>query len=188
MGHTPDGDFIDVDLVDGPATAPRVVVFHGLEGFVEYHTLRTRGGCTPRGARGRRGAAPNWRGCSGELNRLPRAYHSGDSAEMDFVLRRLADGQPLFVVGVSLGGNVLCKWLGENGDAAIISAGVSVCAPVDLRACAIALESGFSRVYASWFLRTLKASALARHAKHGAIFVADALIKARTLRARSTTS
>jgi predicted alpha/beta-fold hydrolase len=178
---TPDGDFIDVDLVDGTASAPRVVVFHGLEGSSSSGYARALMDAVR--ARGWRGAAPNWRGCSGELNRLPRAYHSGDSAEMDFVLHRLADDAPLYVVGVSLGGNVLCKWLGERGERALVRGAVSVCAPVDLRACAIALEAGFSRVYAAWFMRTLKKTAMARHAKHGPIFDANALSRAKTLRA-----
>jgi predicted alpha/beta-fold hydrolase len=102
---------------------------------------------------------------------------------MGFVLQRLADDAPLFVVGVSLGGNVLCKYLGEEGERAIVRAAVSVCAPIDLRACALALESGFSRVYAKWFLRTLRRTAMERHARHGAIFDATALARVRTLRA-----
>jgi predicted alpha/beta-fold hydrolase len=179
---TPDGDFLDVDRVDGPADAPLVVMLHGLEGSSSSRYVR--GLMHAVRARGWRGAAPNWRGCSGELNRRARAYHSGDSAEVDFLLRRLRDGAPLFVAGVSLGGNVLGKWLGEQGEAArsIVRACASVCAPVDLHAAANALERGFARVYSAWFLRTLKRNARARLRRHGPILDERRLAEVRTLR------
>jgi predicted alpha/beta-fold hydrolase len=179
---TPDGDFVDIDFVDGPADAPRVVLFHGLEGSSRSRYARALMAAVER--RSWRGAVLNFRGCSGELNRRPRAYHSGDSAEADFVLRRLADGAPLFAVGVSLGGNVLCKWLGESGaDArAIVCAAASVCAPVDLHAAARALEQGFARVYTAWFLRTLKRSISARLQRHGPLVDEARVARARTLR------
>jgi predicted alpha/beta-fold hydrolase len=179
---TPDGDFLDVDFVDGPKHAPRVVLLHGLEGSSASRYARALMAAVR--ARGWRGAVPNWRGCSGELNRKARAYHSGDSAELDFILRRLADGGPLYVAGVSLGGNVLCKWLGERGDSAssLVTAAASICAPLDLAACADALERGFARVYASWFLRTLKVSARARLRRHGPLLDGARLERARTLR------
>jgi predicted alpha/beta-fold hydrolase len=157
-------------------------MLHGLEGSSSSRYVRNlmHAVC----ARGWRGAAPNWRGCSGELNRRPRAYHSGDSAELDFLLPRLFDGAPMFVAGVSLGGNVLGKWLGEQGEAArsIVRAAASVCAPVDLRAAADALERGFARVYSAWFLRTLKRSTRARLRRHGPILDERRLAAARTLR------
>lgn len=112
------------------------------------------------------GVVVHFRGCSGEANRLPRAYHSGDSAEIDWILRRLhaAAHSALFVAGVSLGGNALLKWLGKQGRQAsgIIAAAASVSAPLDLAAANLALSSGFNRVYAQHFLRTLIPAAQAK--------------------------
>mgnify|MGYP003404612918 FL=1 len=104
--ETPDGDFVDVDHVDGPPEAPLLVLFHGLEGSAASHyALSTAHACRKAGWRL---ALPHFRGCSGELNRRPRAYHSGDSDEIDWILRRLHaanGGRPLHAAGVSLGGN-----------------------------------------------------------------------------------
>lgn len=84
---TPDGDFIDVDHLDAPAGAPLLVLFHGLEGSARSHyAISTAHACKRQGWRL---AIPHFRGCSGELNRRPRAYHSGDSDEIDWILRRL---------------------------------------------------------------------------------------------------
>src|SRR5438105_15707192 len=75
-------------------------------------------------------AMPHWRGCSGEPNRKPRAYHSGDSEEVDWILRKFSS--PVHAVGISLGGNALLKWLGERGDAAlsIVRRAAAVSAPI----------------------------------------------------------
>jgi predicted alpha/beta-fold hydrolase len=139
---TPDGDFIDVDFVDGPKSAPRVVLFHGLEGSSQSGYARALMAAVRQ--RGWRGVVPHFRGCSGEINRKPRAYHSGDSAEADWILRRLVEDAPVFAAGVSLGGNVLAKWLGERGGEARahVRRAVSVCAPVDVAACGHALGHG----------------------------------------------
>ncbi len=159
----PDGDFIDLDWVDGPAEAPLVVLFHGLEGdsrsaYALHLMAQVK-------RRGWRGVVPHFRGCSGEPNRLPRAYHSGDSAEIDAILRRLRqDHALLFAAGVSLGGNALLKWLGEQGEAAraVLLAAAGISAPLDLPAAGAALDQGFARVYTARFLRTLKRKALAK--------------------------
>jgi predicted alpha/beta-fold hydrolase len=176
---------VDVDFVDGPPGSPWVHLFHGLEGssqspYARMLMHRVRG-------RGWRGSVMIYRGLSGEMNRLPRAYHSGDSEEVDWVLRRLAlrtGGAPLFAAGVSLGGNALCKWLGERGhDAcAVVARAASVCAPLDLAAAADALEKGLARIYASHFLATLKVSALKRLAAFPGIYDAAAVRRSRTLR------
>ena len=103
---TPDGDFVDIDHVDGLPDRPWVVLFHGLEGSSDSPYARTLMHCVA--SRGWRGTVVNFRGCSGEPNRLARAYHSGDSAEVDWILHRLkplANGAPVFAAGVSLGGN-----------------------------------------------------------------------------------
>ncbi len=187
--NAPDGDFIDVDLVPAGADAPDapwLVVFHGLEGSSDSHYARTLMALACR--LGWNGAVPHFRGCSGEPNRLPRAYHSGDTAEVDWILRRFsarAAGAPVHAVGVSLGGNVLMKWLGERGGEAapLVDSAVSVCAPVDLAAAGTALEHGFARAYALHFLQTLKVKALQKLERQPGLFDAQALRRARTMRA-----
>lgn len=162
--NTPDDDFIDLDWVSGTPGAPCVVLFHGLEGSSRSHYARRLMHAAAR--LGWHGVVVHFRGCSGEPNRRPRAYHSGDSAEIDWILRRLqaVAHSALFVAGVSLGGNALLKWLGEQGRQAsgIIAAAASVSAPLDLAAANVALSSGFNRVYARHFLRTLIPAAKAK--------------------------
>ena len=117
--EAPDGDFVDVDW-SGPADAARLLVlFHGLEGSSASHYARALAAHANR--LGWRCAVPHFRGCSGEPNRLPRAYHSGDSAEIDWVLGRFGERHPAMrrcAAGVSLGGNALLKWLGERDQGA----------------------------------------------------------------------
>jgi predicted alpha/beta-fold hydrolase len=129
----------------------------------------------------------NFRGCSGEPNRLPRAYHSGDSDEIDWILRRVAsaaDGAPLYAAGVSLGGNALLKWLGERRDRAapIVARAAAVSAPLDLMAAGEALGRGFALVYARHFLGTMKGRAGAKLARFPDIFDGERMRRARTLR------
>jgi predicted alpha/beta-fold hydrolase len=177
----PDGDFIDFDHLDGPADRPLVVLFHGLEGSSQshyasafMHELRTRGW---------RGVIPHFRGCSGTPNRLPRAYHSGDADEIDRILGELArnEAAPLFVAGVSLGGNALLKWLAREGAGAgrRVRAAAAVCPPLDLVAAGAALRSGFNRVYTREFLRTLKPKALAKLERFPTLFDRAAMRAAR---------
>ena len=116
---TPDQDFVDVDFIDGPAGSPWVHLYHGLEGSSNSPYARTLMAYVR--ARGWRGSVFHFRGCSGEPNLLPRAYHSGDTDEIDWSLRRvkaLAGAAPLYAAGVSLGGNAFAKWLGERGESA----------------------------------------------------------------------
>ncbi|GGX29920.1 alpha/beta hydrolase [Pigmentiphaga litoralis] len=180
---TPDGDFIDLDwtapgLVPAAAAASgarlpdplpqptdnALVLFHGLEGssrspYAQAMTQYFR-------SRGWTVVVPHFRGCSGEPNRLPRAYHSGDSKEIGFMLdtvrRRLPDAR-WHAVGVSLGGNALLKHLGEAGAAARwLTAAAGISAPVDLMAGGTTLGTGFvnRQVYTQMFLRTLKTKTL----------------------------
>ncbi len=181
----PDGDFIDVDRVAGAPRAPLVVLFHGLEGSSASHYARAFMDAISR--RGWRGAVPHFRGCSGEPNRLARAYHSGDSAEIDWMLRRFraeAGDAALFAAGVSLGGNALLKWAGERaGEAlAVVSAVAAVSAPLDLMAAGEALGRGFNVVYARHFLATLKRKSLAKLSRYPGLYDAAAVTRARTLR------
>jgi hypothetical protein len=182
--ETPDGDFVDVDRVDGPQEAPLLALFHGLEGGTASHYARAM--LAAAHASGWRAALPHFRGCGGELNRLPRAYHSGDSAEIDWMLRRLAGegGPPLYAMGVSLGGNALLKWLGERGGAArtVVRAAAAVSAPLDLTAAGDSLGRGFNLVYTRSFLATLKRKSAAKLARFPGLFDGERVARARTLR------
>lgn len=181
-----DGDFLDADWVDGPDDAPLLVLFHGLEGSSRSHYARTLMQAVRR--RGWRGVVVHFRGCSGEENRLPRAYFAGDSAEIETVMRRLRvqfPDSPLYAVGISLGGNALLKWLGEAGSAAqeIVARAVAVSAPLDMNAAGDALDRGFNRlVYTAHFLATLKPKALAKAARFPGLLDAGAIRKATTFR------
>lgn len=182
---TPDGDFIDLDwLPDGTRDVPLVVLFHGLEGSSRSHYARALMRAVA--LRGWRGVVPHFRGCSGEPNRLSRAYHSGDSEEIDWILHRLkrqAGHAPLLVAGVSLGGNALLKWLGERGSTAsrVVDAAAAICPPLDLSISGHALGRGFNRIYTQHFLNTLKAKALHKLACHPGLFDAQRMRRARTL-------
>ncbi|MFN3789258.1 YheT family hydrolase [Massilia sp.] len=177
-----DGDFIDVDFVDGQPGKPLVVLFHGLEGSSNSHYARSLMAALRE--RGWSGAVPHFRGCSGEANLMPRFYHSGDAAEVDWVLRKLharAPG-PLFAAGVSLGGNALLRWLGESGHGAeIVEAACAVSAPLDLARGGEALSSGLNMLYTRMFLQTLKPKCLAKLERYPGLFDRAALMAARDL-------
>ena len=181
---TPDGDFIDVDHLDGPAEAPLLVLFHGLEGSSRSHyAISTAIACQQIGWRC---VLPHFRGCSGELNQRPRAYHSGDSAEIDWILRRLLaqnDGQRLHAAGISLGGNTLLKWGGEQGSKAsqLVTGLAAICAPLDLAACGHHLAHGFNQIYTRHFLSTLKARSAERLRRFPGLFDAASMRRASNL-------
>jgi predicted alpha/beta-fold hydrolase len=185
---TPDGDFIDVDCLPAPAAqtgpAPLLVLFHGLEGSSAspYALAFARAAH----ARGWAFALPHFRGCSGELNLAPRAYHSGDFEEVGWMLGRLRArcGGPLRAVGISLGGNALLRWAQAAGESAagVACAVAAVCSPIDLAAAGAAIDRGFNRqVYARMFLATMKPKALAKLRQHPGLFDADRVRRARTL-------
>ncbi len=189
---TPDEDFVDVDwLVTGdaagdPASAqkPLIVVFHGLEGSSASHYAEALADAARE--RGWACAIPHFRGCSGELNLAPRAYHSGDFAEIDWILRRFAGQRsgPVMAVGISLGGNALMRWAGEMGaEARQVVAGIaSVCSPLDLAASGWAIGRGFNRqVYTRMFLKTMVPKALLKLEQHPGLFDRDRLLAARDL-------
>ncbi len=151
---TPDGDFIDLDWAgrESNPAGPLIALFHGLEGSSASPYARAIAAQAL--AAGWRCVVPHFRGCSGELNRLPRAYHSGDSAEIDWILRRLA---ARYAVGISLGGNALLKLLGEQGASLQLEKAVAISAPLNLAAAGRALDAGLSReIYTRIFLRSLK--------------------------------
>lgn len=185
--ETADGDFVDFDWLNtGSQTSPLVVLFHGLEGSSHSHYARSLMGAVA--ALGWRGVVPHFRGCSGEPNRLLRAYHSGDSDEIDWMLRLLrqrSGSAPLFASGVSLGGNALLKWLGEQARNAteVVDAAVSVCAPLDLTISGHALSRGFNLLYTRHFLKTLVRKAEYKHRQYPGAFDIARARRATTLHA-----
>ncbi|HET9822693.1 MAG TPA: alpha/beta fold hydrolase [Burkholderiaceae bacterium] len=182
---TPDGDFIDVDLLDAAdAAAPWLVLFHGLEGSSRSAYAEAFVDTAQRA--GWHCAVPHFRGCSGEVNRAPRAYHSGDFEEIGWILERLRarSAAPLHAVGVSLGGNALLRWAEEAGDTASRTAAAvaAVCSPLDLAAGGHALGRGLGRwTYTPMFLRTMKPRALERLVLHPGLFDRERLLAARNL-------
>lgn len=171
--ETPDGDEVALDRVDGPDGSPILIGLHGLEGGST--SLYMQGMMRRAAALGWRGIAMNFRTCAAPpggdrgawtMNRAERMYHSGETSDLDGLVRRTreeAPGAPIVVVGVSLGGNVLLKWLGEGGGEAAedVAAACAISAPFDLAACADALEGGMGYVYMHAFLKTLREKALA---------------------------
>ena len=183
---TPDGDFVDLDWLEpAPAKhAPLLVLFHGLEGSSRSHYAEAFADFAAE--RGLAYVVPHFRGCSGELNQGPRAYHSGDYEEIGWILARLREqhGGPLVAVGVSLGGNALMRWAGEAGEEAgkLARAVASVSSPLDLAAGSVAIGRGFNRlVYTTMFLRSMKPKAFAKLKQHPGLFDAARLMAARDL-------
>jgi predicted alpha/beta-fold hydrolase len=188
---TPDGDFVDADWLEPTVGAapssghtPLLVLFHGLEGSSRSHYALAFADVARE--RGLRFVVPHFRGCSGEINRAPRAYHSGDHEEVGWILARLRAqyAGPLLVAGISLGGNALMRWAAEAGEGAARSADAvaCVCSPLDLAAGGEAIRRGFNRlVYTTMFLRTMKPKALRKLAQHPGLFDAQALLAARDL-------
>ena len=131
-------------------------------------------------------AVPHFRGCSGELNLAPRAYHSGDFEEIGWMLAqaKARHAGPLVAVGVSLGGNALLRWAQEAGDSAgaTAKAVAAISSPIDLAAGGHAIGRGFNRlVYTRMFLRSMKPKALAKLAQHPGLFSREKLLAARNL-------
>ncbi len=184
---TPDGDFLDLDFSPAPAgddSSPKrlLVLFHGLEGSSDSHYAQAvMQACIEQQWQG---VVPHFRSCSGELNRARRTYHSGETSDIDFVLRRLSALYPdslRHATGVSLGGNALIKWLGEQGEQAnrLVASAAAFCPPQDLHAGAIALSKGFNLVYMKNFLGTLKAKALAKLDQHPGSMDRDKILTSR---------
>lgn len=183
--RTPDGDFLDLDWRErATAGAPLVVVLHGLEGSSRSHYAS--GLLREIAALEFDGVVLNFRSCSGEPNRAARLYHSGETTDLDWVLSLLLrrdPGRRVGLVGVSLGGNVALKWLGERSDAAPaqVVAAVGISTPFDLAACAGVLDRGLPRaLYTADFLRTMKAKVRVKaHLYDGQVDV-SAVRRART--------
>lgn len=183
---TPDGDFIDIDFVDGRPGQPFIVLFHGLEGSSDSHYARAL--MARVAALGWSGAVPHFRGCSGEPNHAPRFYHSGDAAELDWIIRRLsarrsdASHGKFYAAGVSLGGNALLRWLGESQhQAELVDAACAISAPLDLAGGGAALSRGLNLLYTRMFLQTLKPKCLHKLKQFPGLFNRERMLRARNL-------
>ena len=182
--RTPDADFIDVDWQGEDPRQPLLVLFHGLEGSSGSHYAQAFAHWARE--HGWRFVVPHFRGCSGELNLAPRAYHSGDFEEIGWVLKRLRamHGGPIVAVGVSLGGNALLRWAEEAGESAAqtVRAVAAVSSPIDLAAGGHAIGRGFNRqVYTRMFMRSMKPKALRKLVQHPGLFSRERLLAARDL-------
>lgn len=180
----PDGDFVDVDRMPGPRDAPLLLALHGLEGSSSAHYIR--GLLAQARRRGWRALALNFRGCSGDMNRLVRSYHSGETGDLDELVRRArGEADRIVIAGCSLGGNVLVKWLGEQGASVPreIKAASALSVPFDLRLAAETLDSpGFWRwVYRTRFLHSLKRKSLEKLKKFPGAADPERVRHARTL-------
>lgn len=142
-----DGDFLDLAVTD-IKDKPIVVILHGLEGSLDSHYIKPLIKALDDAAYG--ACFVHFRGCSEELNRLPRSYHSGDTADLqaviDYLDKKFTQGV-FAVIGFSLGGNIVLKWLGEQGANAKTQTGVAVSVPFTLSHAGDRLEKSFSRVY-----------------------------------------
>lgn len=179
---TPDGDSVSVArLAPAAANAPILTIFHGLEGTI--HSNYAQGLMHQARARGWGAALLIWRSCDGRIPAAPRMYHSGETSDADLFIRRLAaehPESPLLATGISLGGNVLLKWLGEQGSSvpSTLRAAAAISTPFDLTAGSRHLEQGLSRTYAWHFVRSLKRKAKAALQVHPTLPVDRARLEA----------
>jgi len=153
--NTPDNDFLDIDWC-GEGDGPLVILLHGLTGSSQSGYIK--GLQSTLLNQGMRSVALNFRGCSGESNHLARGYHSGDTGDIHFLyqtIRQREPETPLAAIGFSLGGNVLLKWLGEQGRSLELIAGVAVSVPLLLAECATKLDSGFATNYRKYLIEEL---------------------------------
>ena len=182
---TPDEDEIEVHRLDATRHgAPRLVLLHGLEGTIRSNYIQ--GTLALARQHGWAADVLIFRGCGTRMNRQPRIYHSGETSDLQLLVDRVVKenpNQPVVLAGFSLGGNVLLKWLGEQGSALPVqvrgAAAVSV--PFDLEAGARHIERGFSRIYTYHFLRSLMEKARTKLVAYPGLFNDSKLEEARTL-------
>lgn len=182
--ETPDGDFLDLHHLDAPPGAPILVMLHGLEGSVRSHYIQGLLGEAKE--RGWRAVVLIFRSCGSELNRTRRSYHSGETTDVAFALSHLESAFPLapmVLAGVSLGGNVLLKFLGEQGRniSERIKGAAAVSVPYDLARSSRHIDEGFAKVYQWNFLRSLRRKAHAKLEKFPDLVSREALERATTM-------
>ncbi|MDX1453837.1 MAG: hydrolase [Gammaproteobacteria bacterium] len=160
----PDGDFVDADWVaGGRVDAPIVILLHGLEGSIKS---RYAGWMLKKlSDAGYRAVIMHSRSCSGEINRLPQSYHSGQTRDFEFFFKLLKEREPdapLAAIGYSLSGNAILKWLADNPQQDLLVTGVAVSVPFDLKACSEFINRGFSKVYQAHLMLKMKKTARAK--------------------------
>jgi predicted alpha/beta-fold hydrolase len=182
---TRDQDFIDIDWSTNALNKKYLcVMFHGLEGSSKSHYAKAFGDYYLNQEGGL--CIPHFRGCSGEINAAPRAYHSGDFEEIGWILakiRELYEG-PIWAVGVSLGGNALLRWAQEYGEEAgkFVSGIASICAPLDLIASGMEIGRGVNKyIYERHFLKTMKAKAVSKAVQYPGLFDLQMVLNAKSL-------
>ena len=205
--ETPDGDFLDIHSIEpapsssatsalassntrtpAPAnsecTTPHIILLHGLEGGMHSHYAR--GLLLEMQRRGWGASLVLWRSCGEEPNRAPRFYHSGETTDLAHVIEHIIDERPrtpLGVVGVSLGGNILLKYLGERGTSVPgqIAGAAAVSVPFDLARGSSYISRGFSRVYERYFMDTLKPKAREKAARYPGLIDVERIDQIATL-------
>lgn len=181
---TPDGDFLDIHRLNARAGAPRVLLLHGLEGTVRSHYAQ---GLLNEAARRGWGAdLLIFRSCGSELNRTRRFYHSGETSDIAFVLDRIVgeyQDSLLAIAGVSLGGNVLLRFLGERGSdlPPQLAAAAAISVPFDLLRSSRRINQGFSRVYQRFFLGSLRRKAREKQRRFPDLAPPEKIDRLRTL-------
>lgn len=181
---TDDGDELELYSLRLRPSAPHVVLLHGLEGSLRSHYVN--GILSAADDAGFNAHVLMFRSCGASLNRTKRLYHSGDTRDVRLVVEILAAEQPmsqLFLVGVSLGGNVLLKYLGEAAPKVPVNvaAAAAVSVPFDLSRSAAAINQGFSRVYQRFFLRTLKTKIAEKARRFHGLPQAEEIARVRTM-------
>lgn len=182
---TQDHDFVELDWGAKTGEAKFLcVLFHGLEGNSSSHYCRAFAHHIEKAS----GAIciVHFRGCGGEINLAPRAYHSGDYEEIDWVLQHIKKSYagPIWCVGVSLGGNALLRWAQESGECASqkISGLAAICAPMNLRRSGIQIGRGINHyLYELRFLRTMKQKARAKYIQYPGLFNLERALNANSL-------
>ncbi len=160
-----DGDFLEVHW-SGPETGPIVIILHGLGGNIESHYAKPL--ISQINKAGWRAAFMYFRGASNTPNRLPRFYHAGDTGDIQAltdIIQTREPGTPIFAIGISMGGNVLLKWLGETAQDNPLTASVAICVPFELYKAANRFRKGFAKFYQWWLLRDLNRSVTAKFNK-----------------------
>ena len=181
---TPDGDFLEIHRVDSAPQTPRVLLLHGLEGTIRSHYAQ--GLLNEAVRRGWGADLLIFRSCGSAPNKARRFYHSGETEDLTFALEKITatyPGTPLAIAGVSLGGNVLLKFLGERGDRlpTQLKAAAAISVPFDLSRSSTRINRGFSRVYQRFFLDSLRRKALEKAVRYPDLAPLDRIRRLRTL-------
>ena len=182
--RTPDDDDLIVDHLDGSRL--RFVLLHGLEG--SSNSVYMQGLLRVIARHGYAATAMNFRSCARDpknlsrmlMNRTPWLYHSGDTRDFDFLVRALPSDLPIVAIGVSLGGNAILKWLGENPKQSFVKAAATMSVPYDLAAGARVLSAGAGLFYTAQFFKTMRQKTVSVVERFGVKLDVAGAMRART--------